>query len=33
MLNMLTNRILYHSDPHHIEKILAPKGGEETDDE
>ncbi len=24
-LNMLTNRILYHADPEHIEKVLAPK--------
>ncbi len=26
MLNMLTNRILYHSEPAHIEKVLSPKG-------
>lgn len=25
MLNILTNRILYHSDPAHIERVLAPK--------
>lgn len=28
MLNMLTNRILYHSDPAHIESVLSPKEGE-----
>ncbi len=27
MLNMITNRILYHSDPNHIQKVIAPKGG------
>ena len=26
VLNMLTNKILYHSDPKHIEKIIHPKG-------
>lgn len=25
MLNMLTNKILYHSDPKHIEKEVYPK--------
>ena len=25
-LNMLTNRILYHADPKHIEKLIYPKG-------
>lgn len=25
MLNMLTNKILYHSDPKHIEKAISPK--------
>lgn len=29
MLNMITNRILYHSDPNHIQKVIAPKGGKE----
>jgi len=29
MLNMITNRILYHSDPNHIQKLIAPKGGKE----
>ncbi len=28
-LNMLTNRILYHADPEHIEKVLAPKENED----
>ena len=32
MLNMLTNRILYHSDPRHIEKIMSPKGAKGEDD-
>lgn len=31
MLNILTNRILYHSDPSHIEKILAPKKEKENE--
>lgn len=31
MLNMLTNRILYHADPRHIERALTPK--EERDNE
>ncbi len=26
MLNMLTNRILYHADPYHIQNMLTPKG-------
>ena len=25
MLNMLTNRILYHADPYHIAKVIAPR--------
>lgn len=25
MLNILTNRILYHADPAHIERVLTPK--------
>ena len=29
MLNMITNRILYHSDPNHIQQVIAPKGGKE----
>lgn len=29
MLNMITNRILYHSDPNHIQTVIAPKGGKE----
>ena len=33
MLNMLTNKILYHSDPQHIEKMLAPKGEKGIEDE
>ena len=33
MLNMLTNRILYHSDPRFIEKTLSPKGEKGKDDE
>ncbi len=28
MLNMLTNRILYHADPKHIEQVIYPKGGD-----
>ena len=28
MLNMLTNRILYHADPYHIAKMLEPKDKE-----
>ena len=28
MLNMLTNRILYHADIEHIERSLRPKKGE-----
>lgn len=32
MLNMLTNRILYHADPYHIAKVLAPKGKEESNE-
>lgn len=32
MLNMLTNRILYHSDPRYIEKIMSPKGAKGEDD-
>lgn len=28
-LNMLTNRILYHAGPEHIEKVLAPKEKED----
>lgn len=31
MLNMLTNRMLYYSDPLHIQKVLSPK--KENDDE
>lgn len=33
MLNMLTNRILYHADPHHIANVIAPKGKESDSDE
>ena len=33
MLNMLTNRILYHSEPRHIEKIMSPKGAKGEYDE
>ena len=33
VLNMLTNKILYRSDPQHIEKVLAPKGEKGTEDE
>jgi len=29
MLNMLTNRILYHADHKHIEKIIYPKENSE----
>ena len=31
MLNMLTNRILYHADVDHIEKTLQPKKEEKED--
>ena len=33
MLNMLTNRILYHADPHHIGTVIAPKGKDSDTDE
>ena len=33
MLNMLTNRILYHADPYHIADAIAPKGKEVDGDE
>lgn len=29
MLNMLTNKIIYHADPKHIEKVIRPKGGKD----
>lgn len=32
MLNMLTNKILYHSDPKHIEKTVYPKDIREEED-
>ena len=33
MLNMLTNRILYHADTYHIADAIAPKGKEVDEDE
>lgn len=33
MLNMLTNRILYHADPYHIAEAIAPKGKGGDEDE
>ncbi len=33
MLNMLTNRILYHADPYYIQKVLTPKGEKGTENE
>ena len=30
-LNMLTNRILYHADPKHIEDTIYPKGEKKND--
>lgn len=32
MLNMLTNRIIYHADTAHIEQVLRPKKGNDDDD-